>query len=93
MVNRVPVKPRVKSIRADLSDEGWRSVDPHEVGSLDANHALSLWALVLACCATAVAAFVLFGCHDSHGAVAVLLSAAGMIALLLKLGAATGKPG
>ena len=86
MVNRVPVKPRAKSIRAGLSDDGWHSVEPHGIDSLGNNHALSLWAALLALCAAGLAAFVLFGCRDSNGALAILLCAAGMIAMLLSAG-------
>jgi hypothetical protein len=98
MVNRVPDKsgvniPRAKSIRADLSDEGWHSLGPRDVEQLDVNHALSLWAGMMALCAAALAAFVLFDGHDSHAAVAVLLSAAGLIALVLSAGKISGKSG
>ncbi|MBI1204401.1 MAG: hypothetical protein GC182_18020 [Rhodopseudomonas sp.] len=93
MVNRVPVKPRAKSIRADLSEDGWHSVEPHGIDSLGNNHALSLWAFLLAICASGLAAFVVFGCHDPNSAVAILLSAAGMIAMLLSAGRMSGKGG
>jgi hypothetical protein len=92
MPNRVPDKPRAKSIRAgDLHPE-LRPPKRRHVSAVETFDWLALWALSIGFSAIVLAALVFYGGGDSTGASMILFGAAIVIAIVLYGSATFDKP-
>jgi len=73
MPNKLPLKPRAKTIRAN------DSIEPVDW--------LALWAISLGVCAIVLAATALYVAFDHIGATFILIGTASLIAIILKASA------
>jgi hypothetical protein len=73
MLNKLPLKPRAKSVRIDET--------------IDSIDWLALWAISLGVCSVVIAMIAFFTAGDKTGAAFVLIGTAALIAVILNAGA------